>query len=64
MSKEEMLEYFKDINFMYNNPNMLDSLSRMLDEYLPGLEENHMGRNNHERRKPELFLFITSRSCR
>lgn len=35
MSKEEILEYFKDINFMYNNPNVLDSLSRMLDEYFP-----------------------------
>ena len=35
MTKKEILEYFKDINAMYNNPNMFDSLSHMLDEYTP-----------------------------
>ena len=32
MTKEKILEFFKDINSAYNNCNMLDSLSRMLDE--------------------------------
>ena len=35
MTKEEILNYFKDINQMYNNATMLDSLSHMLDEYTP-----------------------------
>jgi len=35
LTKKEILDYFKDINAMYNNPNMLDSLSHMLDEYVP-----------------------------
>ena len=30
--KQHILEYFKDINLMYNNPNMHDDLSRFLDE--------------------------------
>ena len=32
MTREEILDYFKDINFMYNNPSMFDTLKRMLDE--------------------------------
>lgn len=34
MTKEEILDYFKDINGAYNNCNMHDDLSRMLDELL------------------------------
>ena len=32
MTKQTILEYFKDINEMYNNCNMLDLLSNSLDE--------------------------------
>lgn len=32
MTREEILNYFKDINFMYNNSSMFDTLKRMLDE--------------------------------
>ena len=32
MTKEEILDYFKDINLMYNNASMHDTLKRMLDE--------------------------------
>ena len=34
MTKEEILDYFKDINGAYNNCNMHDDLSHMLDELL------------------------------
>ena len=34
VTKEEILDYFKDINGAYNNCNMHDDLSRMLDELL------------------------------
>lgn len=34
MTKEKILEFFKDINSAYNNCNMLDILSNMLDELL------------------------------
>ena len=36
MTKEKILEFFKDINSAYNNCNMLDSLSGMLDELTEG----------------------------
>jgi len=32
MTKEEILDYFKDINLMYNNAFMYDTLKRMLGE--------------------------------
>lgn len=31
MTKQDILEYFKDINEVYNNPNKHDDLSKMLD---------------------------------
>lgn len=34
MTKQEILEYFKDINFMYNDSTRLDALSMMIDELL------------------------------
>lgn len=34
MTKERILLVFQDINQMYNNPNMYDGLSRMLDELI------------------------------
>lgn len=34
MSKERILLVFQEINQMYNNPNMYDGLSRMLDELI------------------------------
>lgn len=40
MTKQEILDYFKDINAMYNNPNMLDSLSNMIDELLKAKDIN------------------------
>lgn len=33
MSKAEILEYFNDINYAYNNSGKHDSLSNMLDEF-------------------------------
>ena len=36
MTKEKILEFFKDIDSAYNNCNMLESLSRMLDELTEG----------------------------
>lgn len=32
MTKEKILSVFEDINVMYNNPNMYDVLSKMLDK--------------------------------
>ena len=32
MTKEKILSVFEDINLMYNNPNMYDVLSKMLDK--------------------------------
>lgn len=37
MSKEKILETFKDINYAYNNASMYDTLKYMLDE----LEEEY-----------------------
>lgn len=34
MTKQEILDYFKDINFAYNNASMHDTLSSMLDKLL------------------------------
>lgn len=34
MTKKEILDYFKDINYMYNNSNVHDTLSTMIDELL------------------------------
>ena len=39
MTREEILDYFKDINFMYNNPSMFDTLKRMLDELTEPCED-------------------------
>ena len=39
MTREEILDYFKDINFMYNNPSMFDTLKRMLDELIEPCED-------------------------
>ena len=39
MTKEEILDYFKDINFMYNNPSMFDTLKRMLYELTEPCED-------------------------
>lgn len=38
MTKHDILEHFKDINYAYNNSNQLDTLSDMIDELL---EEQH-----------------------
>jgi DNA-directed RNA polymerase subunit RPC12/RpoP len=32
MTKEEILDYFSDLNVVYNNPNKLDDLRKMLDK--------------------------------
>lgn len=32
MTKQDILDYFRDINYVYNNCNKHDDLSRMLDE--------------------------------
>ena len=34
MTKQEIIEYFSDINHMYNNPHKLGALSEMIDELL------------------------------
>ena len=34
MTKNDILDYFKDINYVYNNSNQLDTLSSMIDELL------------------------------
>ena len=39
MTKQDILDFFKDINEAYNNCNMLDSLSAMLDELMEGKQE-------------------------
>ena len=39
MTKEYILEVFKDINLMYNNPNMYDTLEHMLDELISQTKE-------------------------
>lgn len=40
MTKEEFLKDFDDINFMYNNAMMKDSLERHIDELLENEYEN------------------------
>ena len=32
MRKQDILEYFKDIDFMYNDSSRLNTLSKMIDE--------------------------------
>lgn len=41
MIKHDILEIFKDINFMYNDSSKLDTLSKMLDELIE--DEYHKG---------------------
>ena len=40
MTKEEILDYFSDLNVVYNNPNKLDDFRKMLDK----LTEQKIGR--------------------
>lgn len=35
MTKQEILDYFKDINYAYNDCGRLESLSYMLDKLMP-----------------------------
>lgn len=39
MTKQEILEHFRDIDFAYNDSSKLDTLSRMIDELLK--EQEH-----------------------
>lgn len=39
MTKQEILDYFSEINFMYNNAAMHDDLSNMLDKLLENRPE-------------------------
>lgn len=39
MTKQEILDYFKDINEAYNDCTRFDSLSRMLDELLESIPQ-------------------------
>ena len=38
MTKQEILDYFKDINHMYNDPNPYNDLSYMIDKLLENQE--------------------------
>ena len=39
MTKQEILDYFSEIDFMYNHAGMHDDLSKMLDELLENRPE-------------------------
>ena len=41
MTKQDILDYFKDINEAYNDCSKYDSLSRMLDELLEKEDAKH-----------------------
>ena len=41
MTKKQILEYFKDINLVYNSCTMHDSLKSMLDELTDDIEFQH-----------------------
>ena len=43
MTKHDILEVFKDIDFMYNDSSRLDTLSRMIDELQEEWEEKKRG---------------------
>lgn len=53
MTKQGILDYFKDINEMYNDCTRLDSLSRMLDELLESIPQ-----------KPETPELIRCKDCK
>ena len=38
MTKQEILDYFKDIDVMYNDSSRLETLSRMLDELVEDIK--------------------------
>lgn len=38
MTKQQILQYFCDINMVYNNSNQYDALARMIDELLEAQE--------------------------
>ena len=42
MTKQEILDYFKDINYVYNDCGKMDSLSYMLDELLKEQEKKQI----------------------
>ena len=39
MTKQEILDHFKDIDFMYNDSSKHETLSRMIDELLKEQDE-------------------------
>ena len=43
MTKQEILDYFSEIDFMYNHAGMHDDLSKMLDKLLELLDPLSLG---------------------
>ena len=56
MTKDDILEYFKDINFLYNESTRFDSLKNMLDELEIGTQEQ--GWISVKDRLPEPFSMV------
>lgn len=48
MSKQEILDYFSEINYAYNDAGRLDSLSHMLDELLEDITEEIIRKKCHQ----------------
>lgn len=56
MTKEQILEYFKDINLMYNESTRYDDLSRMIDELEP--------KTGHWNCGDDMFEYAICSSCK
>ena len=64
MTKQEILEYFKDINFAYNECTRYDSLSMMLDELMEVDEGKISVNRTHELMENELRCVQTASTNR
>ena len=47
MTKEKILSVFEDINVMYNNPNMYDVLSKMIDKLVEDSKKSVEPKKKH-----------------
>lgn len=59
MSKEKILETFKDINYAYNNASMYDTLKYMLDE----LEEEYRQKPYQQEEKDGYIIIWVGEHC-
>ena len=60
MTKQDILDYFRDIDVMYNDSSRLDTLSRMLDELVGDVKvQDHSDDGFIEKCDKRVRIFFT-----